>query len=71
MIGGMLHLLRTGVQWRDLPEQFSPWKRGYGRHRLWSADATWERLLQQVQAQAYAAEEIDWDIRTAAVARPP
>lgn len=31
-------------------------------HRLWSADGTWERLLQQVQAEADAAGEIDWDI---------
>jgi hypothetical protein len=32
------------------------------RHRLWSADGTWERLLQEVQAEADAAGEIDWDI---------
>jgi hypothetical protein len=35
---------------------------GLERHRLWSADGTWERLLQQVQAAADAAREIDWDI---------
>lgn len=29
---------------------------------MWSADGTWERLLQQVQAEADAAGEIDWDI---------
>lgn len=34
----------------------------YERHRLWSADGTWERLLQQVQAEADAGGEIDWDI---------
>ncbi|GHI24236.1 hypothetical protein Shyd_56070 [Streptomyces hydrogenans] len=34
----------------------------YERHRLWSADGTWERLLQQVQAAADAAGEIGWDI---------
>ncbi|MFF9653371.1 IS5 family transposase [Streptomyces sp. NPDC014622] len=32
------------------------------RHRLWSADGTWERLLQQVQAAADGAGEIDRDI---------
>ncbi|MEV7889562.1 hypothetical protein [Streptomyces sp. NPDC088357] len=31
-----------------------PWKTVYERHRLWSADGTWERLLQQVQAAAGA-----------------
>ncbi|WP_405186178.1 IS5 family transposase [Streptomyces anulatus] len=62
VIDGILHRVRTGVQWRDLPERFGPWKTVYERHRLWSADGTWDRLLQQVQAAADAAGEIDWDI---------
>ncbi|MFU9037365.1 MULTISPECIES: IS5 family transposase [Streptomyces] len=62
VIDGILHRVRTGVQWRDLPERFGPWKTVYERHRLWSADGTWERLLQHVQAEADAAGEIDWDI---------
>jgi transposase len=62
VINGILHRVRTGVQWRDLPERFGPWKTVYERHRLWSADGTWERLLQQVQAEADAADEIDWNI---------
>ncbi|MFJ6785612.1 IS5 family transposase [Streptomyces yangpuensis] len=62
VIDGILHRVRTGVQWRDLPERFGPWKTVYERHRLWSADGTWEHLLQQVQAEADSAGEIDWDI---------
>ncbi|MDR6980860.1 transposase [Streptomyces sp. 3330] len=62
MIDGILRRVRTGVQWRDPPEPFGPWKTVYERQRLWSADDTWERLLQQVQATADAAGEIDWDI---------
>jgi len=33
----------------------------YERDRLWSADGTWEYLLQQIQAAA-ADGEVDWDI---------
>lgn len=62
VIDGILYRVRTGVQWRDLPERFGPWKTVYERHRLWSADGTWERLLQQVQAAADIAGEIDWDV---------
>jgi len=62
VIDGILHRVRTGVQWRDLPERFGPWKTVYERHRLWSADGTWERLLQQIQAAAEAAGETDWDV---------
>ncbi len=61
VIDGILHWVRTGGQWRDLPERFGPWKTVYERHRLWSADGTRERLLRQVQAAADAAGETDWD----------
>lgn len=50
------------MPWRDLPEQYGPWKTVYERHRVWSADGTWEHLLQQVQAAADAAGQIDWDV---------
>ncbi|MCQ9132010.1 transposase [Streptomyces sp. IBSBF 2807] len=62
VIDGILHRVRTAVQWRDLPERLGPWKTVYERHRLWSADGTWERLLQQVQVAADAAGESDWDL---------
>ncbi|MFF4935411.1 IS5 family transposase [Streptomyces griseofuscus] len=61
VIDGILHRVRTGVHWREPPER-CPWKTVYERHRLWSADGTWERLLQQIQAEADAAGEIDWDV---------
>ncbi|WP_443043875.1 IS5 family transposase [Streptomyces sp. NBC_00322] len=62
VINGVLHRVRTGVQWRDLPERFGPWKTVHKRHLQWSADGTWERLLQQVQAVADAKSTIDWAI---------
>ncbi|GHB10415.1 hypothetical protein GCM10010305_61580 [Streptomyces termitum] len=62
VINGILHRVRTGAQWRDLPERYGPWKTVYERHRRWSADGTWERLLQQAQAQAEASDGIDWDV---------
>lgn len=62
VIDGVLYRIRTGVQWRDLPERCGPWKTVHERHRRWSADGTWERVLQRVQAEADAAGDIDWDI---------
>ncbi|CAM5649259.1 hypothetical protein STANM337S_06537 [Streptomyces tanashiensis] len=56
------YVVRTGVHWRDLPERLGPWRTVYEQHRLCSADGTWERLLQPVQAGADAAGEIDWDV---------
>ncbi|CDR01326.1 transposase IS4 family protein [Streptomyces iranensis] len=54
--------MRTGVQWRDLPERFGPWETVYKRHRRWSADGTWKMLLSKVQAAEDAADRIDWDV---------
>ncbi|MCX5535890.1 IS5 family transposase [Streptomyces sp. NBC_00006] len=62
VINGVLYRVRTGVQWRDLPERFGPWETVYKRHRRWSADGTWVMLLSRVQAAADAEGRIDWDV---------
>lgn len=62
VINGIIHRLGTGVQWRELPERFGPWKTVHKRHLLWSADGTWERLLRHVQSTADTEGGIDWNI---------
>ncbi|GFE26498.1 IS5 family transposase [Streptomyces nigrescens] len=62
MINGVLYRVRTGVQWRDLPERFGPWETVYKLHRRWSADGTWGRLLSSAQAAEDAEGRIDWDV---------
>ncbi|MEU9713452.1 IS5 family transposase [Streptomyces sp. NPDC047967] len=62
VINGVLYRVRTGAQWRDLPERFGPWETVYKRHRRWSADGTWQMLLSRVQAAEDAEGRIDWDV---------
>ncbi|WP_331751727.1 IS5 family transposase (plasmid) [Streptomyces sp. NBC_00723] len=62
VINGVLYRVRTGVQWRDLPERFGPWETVYKRHRRWSADGTWAVLLSRVQSAEDAAGRIDWHV---------
>ncbi|MDX3186220.1 IS5 family transposase [Streptomyces sp. ME02-7008A-1] len=62
VINGVLYRVRTGVQWRDLPERFGPWETVYKRHRRWSADGTWTMLLSRIQEAEDAAGRIDWDV---------
>ncbi|MBT2385011.1 IS5 family transposase [Streptomyces sp. ISL-11] len=62
VINGILFRLRTGIPWRDLPTRFGKWQTAYGRHRRWSADGTWERVLQGLQAVADAEGRIDWSM---------
>jgi transposase len=60
VIDGILFRERTGVPWRDLPARFGKWKTVYERHRRWSANGTWDKILRAVQADADAAGRIDW-----------
>ncbi|MFI5828718.1 IS5 family transposase [Streptomyces sp. NPDC051578] len=60
VINGMVYKIRTGVSWRDLPERYGPWKTVYTRFRRYAIDGVFTRALQQVQARADAAGDIDW-----------
>ncbi|WP_413787722.1 IS5 family transposase [Streptomyces platensis] len=62
VINGIIHRLSTGCQWRKPPERFGAWQTVRKRHQLWSADGTWARMLQHVQAVADAEDAIDWNI---------
>jgi transposase len=45
VLDGIFFRTRTGCPWRDLPERFGHWKTVYHRHRRWSADGTWEMIM--------------------------
>ncbi|MFD4482690.1 IS5 family transposase [Streptomyces sp. NPDC058471] len=60
VVNGILFRVRTGIPWRDLAERFGSWKTAYERHRRWSADGTWDRILAAVQADADLAGRVDW-----------
>ncbi|MFB7357463.1 IS5 family transposase [Streptomyces gardneri] len=62
VINGILFRQRTGIPWRDLPARFGKWKTVHDRHRRWSGDGTWEKILRAVQADADAAGRIDWSM---------
>src|SRR5690625_5492608 len=49
VVNGILWRTRTGSPWRDLPPGYGCWKTVYNRHRTWSADGTWDRVLQGLQ----------------------
>jgi transposase len=59
---GIVYRYRTGVAWRDLPEEFGPWQTVWKRHRRFSVDGTWDRLLTRLLADADAAGDIDWTV---------
>ncbi|MBL1121164.1 IS5 family transposase [Streptomyces sp. 110] len=60
VINGMVYKIRTGISWRDLPERYGPWQTVYTRFRRYALAGVFTRALQQIQARADAAGDIDW-----------
>jgi transposase len=45
MVEAMLHVLRTGCPWRDLPSDFGPWGSVYTRWSRWCETGLWAAVL--------------------------
>ena len=61
VVDGVLWRTRTGSPWRDLPASYGNWKTVYNRHRRWSADGTWARVLSGLQRGCDAGEG-EWTV---------
>ena len=55
-------MLRTGAPWRDLPERYGPWRTVASRFYRWRKQGLWARLLAEVQWEADAAGELEWEM---------
>lgn len=62
VIDGILFRTRAGCAWRDLPGGFGNWKSVYGRHRRWSLDGTWDKILDALRAGCDQAEGRGWTV---------
>ncbi len=62
MLNAILWKLRTGAPWRDLPERYGPWKTAHERLRLWTADGTWQKILDEVIVKDDSVGEVEWVI---------
>jgi transposase len=52
VLEGILHVLRTGCQWRLLPREFPPWQTTYGFFRSWTRAGAWDRALTALREDA-------------------
>ena len=51
ILNGIAYVLRTGCQWRLLPQEFPPWQTVYHYFRQWRLDGTWERIHTALREQ--------------------
>ena len=50
IIDAVLYLTKGGIQWRQLPVNFPPWKTVYHVFRKWAADGTWSSINDVLRA---------------------
>jgi transposase len=62
VVNAVLWRTRCGLPWRDLPPQYGQWKTIYNRHRRWSGDGTWGRVLDALRRDADQDEGEDWTL---------
>lgn len=62
VIDGIVWILRTGAPWRDLPQQFGPWKSIYSRFRRWTRAGVWQQIHARLMANYQLATGIDWHL---------
>lgn len=52
VIEGIVHILRAGHPWRDMPKRYGPWSTVYGWFRRWCREGLWARLLEVLAKRA-------------------
>lgn len=45
VVEGIVHILRAGCPWRDMPERYGPWSTIYGWFRRWNMEGVWAGIL--------------------------
>ena len=51
VLDGVLWVLHTGAQWRELPARYGPWQTAYHRHTRWSGDGALARVLDALRLE--------------------
>src|SRR6478736_10416015 len=62
LVDGIRFRVRTGIPWRDMPQEYGPWGRVYDLFRRWQRNGTWKRILADLQADADEKGLITWDV---------
>ena len=43
-VNGIFFALRTGIPWRDMPDQYGSWSTIYNRFNRWSKSGMWDMI---------------------------
>ncbi|WP_407673067.1 transposase [Novosphingobium beihaiensis] len=61
MISGILHALKTGCRWRDVPAAYGALTTIYNRYKRWFQRRIWQSLFEKMAALGPAPRELSID----------
>ena len=61
VISGILHILKTGGRWRDVPSEYGPATTIYNRYNRWSRRGLWQRVFEKIAATGSVPSELSLD----------
>jgi transposase len=61
VISGILHVLKTGCRWRDVPPVYGPPTKIHNRYNRWSRRRVWQRIFEKMAAAGPIPDELSID----------
>lgn len=61
VLSGILHVLKTGCRWRDVPPEYGPATTVYNRYNRWSQRGVWQRMFEKLAASGEVPVELMLD----------
>lgn len=61
VISGILHVLKVGCRWRDVPAAYGPPTTIYNRYHRWSQRGIWQRIFEKMAASGPVPDELSID----------
>ena len=61
VISGILHVLKTGCRWRDVPPVYGPPTTIYNCYNRWSQRRVWQRIFEKMAAAGPILDELSID----------
>jgi transposase len=61
VLNGVLWILRTGAQWRELPEKYPPYQTVHGRFQQWVRSGQLEKALQVLAEKLHEEGQLGLD----------
>lgn len=61
VISGILHVLKTGCRWRDVPAAYGAPTTIYNRYNRWASRGIWQRLFEKIAGAGAMPDELSID----------